>query len=86
MKNICYFLLISLSALTLSCSGKGNDDENGTNLPEEVKREQNLKSIKGNSIQVDPYIFNDLNITPEQFIADLKKADIKSVHFMVAKY
>lgn len=86
MKNICCFLLISLSALILSCSGKGNDDENGTNLPEEVKREQNLKSIKGNSIQVDPYIFNDLNITPEQFIADLKKADIKSVHFMVAKY
>ena len=42
-----------------------------------------LEKTKGNSIQISLPTFNSLGITPEQFIADLKKADIKTVHYFV---
>ena len=45
--------------------------------------ENSVIKAKGNSIQIDPGTFYGLEITPEQLITDLKKADIKTVHLMV---
>ena len=51
-------------------------------VPVKQITENMLIKAKGNSIQIDPGGLNAL-YTPEQLIADLKKADIKSVHLMV---
>lgn len=45
-----------------------------------------LKKIKGNSIQIDPTMLYNQNITPQELVADLKMANIKSVHFFIAGY
>jgi hypothetical protein len=43
----------------------------------------NLQRTKGNSIQIDPVVLNTSGITAEELIADLKKADINSVHYFI---
>ena len=42
-----------------------------------------IKSIKGNSIQIDVSVLYEMNICPDSLIKDLKKANITSVHLMV---
>lgn len=42
-----------------------------------------LKKIKGNSIQIDPQMLYEQQIAPETLIADLRMANIKSVHFFI---
>ena len=79
-----YIYLFALVAFLSFCSNKEEPIDKGNPINSSI--EENLKSIKGNSIQIDPSVFNDMNITPQELIADLKKADIKSVHFMVANY
>jgi len=45
-----------------------------------------LSKAKGNSIQIDPGVLDSLNISPEELIANLKKADIKTVHYIVVYF
>ncbi|WP_437922136.1 hypothetical protein [Sphingobacterium sp. LRF_L2] len=42
-----------------------------------------LKRIKGNSIQIDPEMLYQQQISPETLVADLRMANIKSVHFFI---
>lgn len=42
-----------------------------------------LERAKGNSIQIDPVILNSSGITPDELIGDLKKANIKTVHYFI---
>lgn len=72
---LSFILLISLSATT--CSDKENNSD------ERVSNNGNLIKAKGNSIQIDPGMLYSLGITPEQLIIDLKKADIKTVHYFI---
>ncbi|NGM65456.1 hypothetical protein [Sphingobacterium sp. SGR-19] len=65
----------------------GKDDGPGGDPPKEGFVETPaLKKIKGNSIQIDPVMLNEQGISPETLVADLKMANIKSVHFFVAGY
>lgn len=43
-----------------------------------------LLKIKGNSIQIDPTVLYAENISPQELVADLKMANMKSVHFFIA--
>lgn len=42
-----------------------------------------LKKIKGNSIQIDPEMLYQQQISPEMLIADLRMANVRSVHFFI---
>lgn len=42
-----------------------------------------LQKIKGNSIQIDPLMLDEQQISPEMLVADLRMANIKSVHFFI---
>ncbi len=62
---------------------KGSDTvENGNKLFVETPQ---LKKVKGNSIQIDPDVLYQQQISPEMLIADLRMANIKSVHFFIVK-
>ena len=82
-KRITYLLFL-LVVLLVGCGNKNRAVVQKYSTT--ISVESNLKSIKGNSIQIDPTVFNRMNIPPEDLIADLKKANINSIHFMVANY
>ncbi len=42
-----------------------------------------LKKIKGNSIQIDPEMLYQQQISPETLVADLRMANVRSVHFFI---
>ena len=88
MKNIkqIFISCLTLSILLFSCSEKieppiNNEDPDETPIYQE--NAENLKKVKGNSIQIDPIVFYSLNISPEELINDLRKANITSVHFFL---
>lgn len=74
----------SLLLLLFSCSGK-NDIPIDTEEPDEkpLENAENIKKVAGNSIQIDPVMLYSLNISPEELVADLKKANITSVHYFI---
>lgn len=53
------------------------------NMHETSDNKANIEKVKGNSIQIDPVVLYTLDISPDELIADLKKANITSVHFVV---
>ena len=69
------FLLPIIGIINCNSDNKSNDIETDY-----------LAKSKGNSIQIDPGALYSLNITPEQLVADLKKADIKTVHYFVVGF
>lgn len=88
MKNIkqIFISCLTLSILLFSCSEKNEppiNDEDPDEIPIYQENAENLKKVKGNSIQIDPIVFYSLNISPEELINDLKKANITSVHFFL---
>ena len=54
-------------------------------LPARAKG-NSIERAKGNSIEIDLSTFYSLEISPEELIADLKKADIKTVNYLVINY
>jgi len=86
MKYVSIFSLITLLILFFSCSKKNDvpiDYEYPDEKPVYLENAENLKKVKGNSIQIDPVVFYLLDISPEELISDLKKANITSVHFFL---
>jgi len=85
MKYISFYST-TLLILLFSCSNKNDTpidpDDSDEKLPKPENAE-NLKKVKGNSIQIDPLVFYSLNISPEELISDLQKANITSVHFFL---
>jgi len=78
----CSILLM----LLFSCADKNNipiDTEDPDEKPEVLENAENIKKVAGNSIQIDPIVFYSLNISPEELVADLKKANITSVHLFL---
>ena len=71
-KRITYLLFL-LVVLLVGCGNKNRAVVQKYSTT--ISVESNLKSIKGNSIQIDPTVFNRMNIPPEDLIADLKKAN-----------
>jgi hypothetical protein len=72
-------------AMAYACGGADKYNPANDNPPI-VGENEMLKKIKGNSIQIDPTMLASINISPDELIADLKKADIKSVHFFIVNY
>lgn len=76
MKKILFkYILFLQILLSVSCTDKGTskleDDTSSTVI-----------NTGGNSIQLDPLVFYSSGISIDQFVKDLKKANINSVHFM----
>ncbi|WP_270089940.1 hypothetical protein [Sphingobacterium sp. SYP-B4668] len=84
----CLYLIVLCGCKTSPPSPKdkpgGEGDDDHTNQVF-VETDQ-LKKIKGNSIQIDPSVLYQQEISPERLIADLKMANIKSVHFFIAGF
>lgn len=74
MNKVIYFYISIVTILfsSLACSGS-----------DELRVSNNLQRAKGNSIQIDPTVLYSSGITPEELIADLKKANITSVHYFI---
>jgi hypothetical protein len=96
-KRIRKHLLSKMAALLLLCLltackdsvpevPEGGSEGPGVDPPkeEEFVETPALKRIKGNSIQIDPGMLNEQGVSPETLLADLRMANIKSVHFFIA--
>lgn len=90
LKLICFGILTSV--LLNACSSKSEEEQYlipdipdiSYNRPD--ISDEKWSRIQGNSIQVDPIVLYTLNITPSDLVKDLKKANIKTVHFFVVKF
>lgn len=71
-KKLLFISAIFILFLTETCTAS---EKNG--------KSNYLEKAKGNSIQIDPVILNSSGITPDELIADLKKANIKTVHYFI---
>ena len=74
-------LIVIFSSFFCGCNKSSIKDDDT-----EIVESNNLIKSKGNSIQIDPYALYSLGITPSELIADLKKADIKYVHYFVVNF
>ncbi|ULB33213.1 MULTISPECIES: hypothetical protein [Proteiniphilum] len=89
MMNKMKYILLHCSTLLIllfSCSEKNDlpiETEDPDEKPEVLENAENIKKVAGNSIQIDPIVFYSLNISPGELVADLKKANITSVHFFL---
>ncbi len=88
---ITIFLLVILlfSPFYYGCNKSGADDidiDDTENDDTDITESSNLAKSKGNSIQIDPYALYSLGITPSELVADLKKANIKYVHYFLVNY
>jgi len=89
-RNKIVFALLLLILPFICCSNKDdiapiddkkhNDDDKDTAY---LVNRENLQRVKGNSIQIDPLVLYSLEITPQELVSDLKKANITSVHYVV---
>lgn len=71
-KKLLFISAIFILFLTETCTASEKNGESNY-----------LEKAKGNSIQIDPAILNSSGITPDELIADLKKANIKTVHYFI---
>lgn len=71
-KKLLFISAIFILFLTETCTASEKNGESNY-----------LEKAKGNSIQIDPVILNSSGITPDELIADLKKANIKTVHYFI---
>lgn len=69
----------------ICCSNKdeNNNNDKTDEVTEYLENQENLKKVKGNSIQIDPLVLYSLDISPDELVSDLKKANITSVHFII---
>lgn len=89
-RNKIVFALLLLILPFICCSNKDDiapsddnkhdDDDKDTVY---LENRENLQRVKGNSIQIDPLVLYSLEITPQELVSDLKKANITSVHYVV---
>ncbi|WP_029902441.1 hypothetical protein [Prevotella sp. 10(H)] len=89
MKTITYIMIGIMSFFLQSCNAEPVDAERTNfNLLKAytIPTNPNLSKVQGNSIQIDPTVLYSLDITPAQLVADLKKANIKSVHYFIVKF
>ncbi|MGV8095910.1 MAG: hypothetical protein AB2L24_29005 [Mangrovibacterium sp.] len=80
--SVFYFLLFMF---LVGCT-ESNEAEKDGNLGKPDIPAERLEKLSGNSVQIDPTVLYTLNITPDDLVKDLKKANIKSVHFFVVKF
>ena len=74
-------LIVIFSSFFCGCNKSSIKDDDT-----EIVESNNLIKSKDNSIQIDPYALYSLGITPSELIADLKKANIKYVHYFVVNF
>lgn len=77
-------LILSVYIFVAFCVSACSTEPNAGPDKEEI--EDIFSKVQGNSIQIDPSALYTTGITPEALVADLKKAKINSVHFMVVQY
>ena len=87
------WIFVYLSVLFTSCGGSNipitnnNDTDDGKKnvIEDYTLNSENIARIEGNSIQIDPVVLYSQNISPEELVSDLKKANITSVHLVIVK-
>ena len=84
--TIFLFVTLLFSPFYYGCDKSGGINDIDNNDTTDIAEKSNLAKSKGNSIQIDPFALYSSGITPNELISDLKKANIKYVHYFVVNY